>query len=206
MFALGSNLVLFFTNSTSQHLFFLTSLFQKVITLCPHIALVQHIQTNWQRSPEVVQRGCNQQAPHIRPLCFEKHQPVFLNPACSTAKRCNMLTPSPATLNLLPRLHSYWLRIGGGKTNSWYSVCLHLLKKPLILTGSSFLGEQWGSAFCLAPFSLIQPCCRWSMNKWLMIPWAAYKLCRSSSSSKITSYWSKLGFCFFALCISSKCS
>lgn len=48
--------------------------------------------------------SCYQQAPHIRPLCFEKQ--FFFNPACSTAKRCNVLTPSSAILNLLPQLYS----------------------------------------------------------------------------------------------------
>lgn len=40
-----------------------------------HYAHTAH--KNWHHTLEVVQRGCNQQALHIRPLCFEKHQPLF---------------------------------------------------------------------------------------------------------------------------------
>lgn len=55
-----------------------------------HITLIQRTQTHWHYTLEVVQHGCNHQALHIRPLCFEKHQPLFLKPCLqhSRALQC----------------------------------------------------------------------------------------------------------------------
>lgn len=59
--------------------------FQKKTEYCGiqiglHITLIQRMQTNQHYALEVIQHGCNHQALHIRPLCFEKHQPPFLKP------------------------------------------------------------------------------------------------------------------------------
>lgn len=68
---------------------------------------------------DVVQHDCIQQAPQIRPLCFEKHQLFFFffKPACSAAMHCNVLTPPSATLNLLAQLLSNILMESRGRNH-----------------------------------------------------------------------------------------
>ena len=80
---------------------------------------------------EVVRHGCNHQALHIRPLCFEKHQPLFLKPCLqhSRALQCadTIISYSkPFTTAIFP--HPDKEKEGGKRirTPNFFPIYLHL--------------------------------------------------------------------------------
>lgn len=132
-----------------------------------HAPLRQHIQTHLHHTVEVTLHAWNNQTLCIRPGFYQNYQPLFKFPACCSAERSKVLTPSSAILNTEPQLHSDRGRSKALSFGFIHGRCAYFSDDPL-LWGASCRSWCWGG---------------------LTMSWAAYHSC-PSLVTKIY-YWSQ---------------
>lgn len=111
--------------------------------------LRQPRQTHLHHPVEVKLHAWNNQTLHIRPWCFQNHQPLFKNPACSTAEHSKVLTSSSAILNPEPQLNSD----RGGGAKACFIIHLHPWEVCLISRWSFVVGNK----VCVMMTTLLDP-------------------------------------------------